>query len=375
MFLENLDNSQQLDLFKLAFENAFNPIVITDADLSENGPKFLYVNAAFEKMTGYKLEEIKDKTPRILQGPKSDRAMLDKLKTTISKGEFFQGRNINYKKSGEEYNIEWNISSLYEGDKIAYYVSIQKDVTQEVKNEQLQTHLLAQQSKMATMGEMIQTILHQWQQPLSALSLHHQYLMLQHGQDKLTDTLFEHEMKQIQQQIDFMADTSRVFSDFFRPDKELRIFSLSHFVHDTLELLQPLLKRHFIDLTMDCDEEIEVQAHINELSHVLINLVNNAIYALLEKKVEHPHIHIESKLQDNSVVLMVSDNGGGIDESIIEKIFEPNFTTKGDKGSGVGLYIAKKIVEENNQGTLSVYNTAVGALFSISLPIYKEELS
>jgi PAS domain S-box-containing protein len=375
MFLENLDNSQQLDLFKLAFENAFNPIVITDADLSESGPKFLYVNVAFENMTGYKLEEIKDKTPRILQGPKSDRAMLDNLKETIAKGEFFQGRNINYKKSGEAYNIEWNISSLYEGDKIAYYVSIQKDVTQEVKNEQLQTHLLAQQSKMATMGEMIQTILHQWQQPLSALSLHHQYLMLQHGQDKLTDTLFEHEMKQIQQQIDFMADTSRVFSDFFRPDKELRVFSLSRFVHDTLELLHPLLKRHFIDLTMDCDEEIEVQAHINELSHVLINLVNNAIYALLDNSVEHPHIHIESKLQDNSVVLMVSDNGGGIDESIIEKIFEPNFTTKGDKGSGVGLYIAKKIVEENNQGTLSVYNTAVGALFSISLPIYKEELS
>ncbi|MFP4333712.1 MAG: PAS domain-containing protein, partial [Campylobacterales bacterium] len=128
------DINSSLKMLEMAFESSYNPIVITDAMLEEPGPRFVYVNPAFTKMTGWELEEIVDKTPRILQGKKSDRATLDELKKRCKKGEYFSGRTTNYKKDGSEYIVEWNISPVFSKDgEIVYYLSFQKDVTSEVQ--------------------------------------------------------------------------------------------------------------------------------------------------------------------------------------------------------------------------------------------------
>ncbi|MBN2825769.1 MAG: PAS domain S-box protein [Campylobacterales bacterium] len=126
------------DMLKILFEHSYNSIAITDANLELPGPKFVYVNPAFTKKTGYTLEEIEDKTPRILQGEETDRELLDKLKSKCQKGEFFQGSTVNYKKDGTKYHVEWNISPIRDTDgKITHFISMQKDITKEVEYKKL----------------------------------------------------------------------------------------------------------------------------------------------------------------------------------------------------------------------------------------------
>lgn len=133
------------DLEKI-FDEAVVPMVITDAMLDEPGPKIIFTNRAFEKMTGYTKDELRDKTPRILQGDKSDRKVLDELKETLQKGEHFHGKTINYRKDGSPYNVEWTITPIYGDDKnIKYFYSIQKDITLESQYNEIVQSIIDKQ--------------------------------------------------------------------------------------------------------------------------------------------------------------------------------------------------------------------------------------
>jgi PAS domain S-box-containing protein len=158
--IDSIGNSSFLEMM---FRQSLNPIVITEANLDEPGPRFVYINPAFTKMTGWRLEEIKDKTPRILQGEKTDKCMLNQLKQKCQRGEPFSGRTINYKKDGSEYVVEWNISPIFDdsGD-IAYYFSFQKDVTKEVELERKEkelSNLLDVSTKAAGITHILNTAL------------------------------------------------------------------------------------------------------------------------------------------------------------------------------------------------------------------------
>ena len=121
---------ENMDPLKLIFEQLFNPIVITTSQLELPGPQIVYVNSAFCKQTGYTLEELIGKTPRIFQGEKTDRAVLDRLKQKLLAGEFFQESTVNYRKDGSEYWVEWNISALYDEEgKNTHYFCVQHDIT------------------------------------------------------------------------------------------------------------------------------------------------------------------------------------------------------------------------------------------------------
>jgi PAS domain S-box-containing protein len=133
-----LDRLPKIDILKVLFEHSFNSIAITDAHLEFPGPKFVYVNPAFTKKTGYSLEELKDKTPRILQGKETNRELLKELKSKCQKGEFFQGSTVNYKKDGTKYYVEWNISPIKNDQgEITHYISMQRDITSEVEYKRL----------------------------------------------------------------------------------------------------------------------------------------------------------------------------------------------------------------------------------------------
>jgi len=151
MFPSNIDS--QL-LLKAIFENSYNPIVITDAQLEIPGPKFLYINKAFTEMTGYTLEELKDKTPRILQGEDSSREVLDELKNKLKKGEFFIGRTINYKKDGTKYHLEWNISPVKDTKgKIIQFIAIQRDISIEQEYQHLLQNIFDKQDDMVVLTD------------------------------------------------------------------------------------------------------------------------------------------------------------------------------------------------------------------------------
>jgi len=134
----NLDTLLEQDILKVLFEHSYNSIAITDANLELPGPKFVYVNPAFTQKTGYTLDELKDQTPRILQGEETDRELLKELKAKCQRGEFFQGSTINYRKDGSKYHVEWNISPIRDANgTITHFISMQKDITKEVEYKKL----------------------------------------------------------------------------------------------------------------------------------------------------------------------------------------------------------------------------------------------
>lgn len=131
-----------LDALRPLFEQIYNPILITDAQLDPPGPRILYANQAFSRLTGYELGELLGKTPRILQGEKSDRAVLDRLKATLKRGEFFQGHTVNYRKDGSPYWVEWNISPILDASgTTTHYYAVQHDITAQKELERLKNHL------------------------------------------------------------------------------------------------------------------------------------------------------------------------------------------------------------------------------------------
>jgi len=231
------------------------------------------------------------------------------------------------------------------------------------KSEQLLIH----QSRLASMGEMVGNIAHQWRQPLTHLSYAHMNLKTAYDQEKLSEKYFDKKTKEINEQIEFMSHTIDDFSNFFKTDKKMEKFGVLNTYEKTHRLLTASFKHNSIDVEVQCEKELFINSYENELSQVLFNILNNAKQELIEKQIHEPIIKVHIQENKKSILLKISDNALGIEEKIIDKIFEPYFTTK-DSGMGIGLYMSKVIIEEHMNGTLKVENIPNGVLFEISLP-------
>lgn len=229
----------------------------------------------------------------------------------------------------------------------------------EDKNEK--EKLLIHQNKLASMGEMINNIAHQWRQPLTHLSFINMDLELASSEKKLSSAYLLEKLHEGNRQIEFMSQTIDNFRDFYKPNKEKEHFYLSESITQALNIMKPLLEKHNIKVNFNLIFDKEIYAYKNELAQVILNLITNAKDALLQKEVQNPYIDI--KLDEYTIV--IEDNAQGIDEALIEDIFNPYFTTK-EKGSGIGLYMSKMIVESHFKGRISVTNTSKGACFKIT---------
>jgi len=234
---------------------------------------------------------------------------------------------------------------------------VEEKTTENIK----QGEVLQQQSKLAAMGEMIGAIAHQWRQPLNVLSINIQNLEDDYEED-LIDEKFLHEfIEKNTKTINFMSRTIDDFRNFFRVDKEKTVFSVKSAVESSLSMQLAQLEHHSIVLSLSGDD-FEVNGYESEFLQVILNLVNNAKDALLDANVDEPKIDIF--LSDKRV--FVKDNAGGIPKGIINRIFEPYFTTKEQgKGTGMGLYVSKMIIEDNIGAVLKVSNEDSGAMFTI----------
>mgnify|MGYP000238062494 CR=1 FL=1 len=228
--------------------------------------------------------------------------------------------------------------------------------------------LLFQQSKMALMGEMMSAIAHQWRQPLNAIAALNMTVetKLEFNDNSLTLQDYSPVSEKIQNQLNYMSKTIDDFRDFFIPSKRKVNFSIGKAIHNVYEMISPQLKSHNIQVTIDA-QSIIINGYQNEFKQVLINIINNSKDAILSKKRKVGYIVIEvTALKEKSTLISISDNGGGIDEEIILKIFDPYFTTKfTSQGTGIGLYMSKMIIEKSMRGQLSVRNTKSGAIFEI----------
>jgi len=225
---------------------------------------------------------------------------------------------------------------------------------QEIKNEkEEQKELLVHQSRLASMGDMLGNIAHQWRQPLTRLGF-----ILMNIEEKDKEKHHEEKLEEAEEQLEFMSQTINDFRNFYAPNKVKELFSLAEESQKVLDFIS----FEEIDLELNIVKDIEILNYKNEYKQVLLNLLTNARDVLLERKIDVPKIIIEI---DTSRV-QVSDNAGGIKEKNIEKIFEPYFTTK-ENGLGIGLYMSKMIVEKNMGGKIEVYNAKDGAVFSLML--------
>ncbi len=246
--------------------------------------------------------------------------------------------------------------------------SLENRVEAEVRAHREKEKMLIQQSKMAAMGDMISMIAHQWRQPLNQMS----YLLMNiegaYEYKELTPQYLEQKIKDGTKLLEYMSHTINDFKNFFKPDTERSPEQISKVLEQTIGFIKKDLDAQKIMLHVGVKNDASLMVYRNELMQVLLNILTNAKDAIVETNPREPKIEITIDANERAVNVEICDNGGGIDEAILTKIFEPYFSTKGAKsGTGLGLYMSKTIVEEHLNGKLSVYNTEEGACFVVSL--------
>ncbi|MCG3668694.1 HAMP domain-containing histidine kinase [Aliarcobacter butzleri] len=250
---------------------------------------------------------------------------------------------------------------------------LEEKVIVETSKQKEQEQLLIQQTRLAAMGEMIGNIAHQWRQPLNALGLILQNLKFSYEIGELDEKMIDKSVKKATMLTENMSKTIDDFRNFFRPNKAKENFKINEGITKAVELIESTFEHNNIKLEKDfVSSEIEFFGFANEFSQVILNLLTNAKDAVLENKIENPLIIIQTKIDDEYIYISIKDNGLGIKDEIINKIFEPYFTTKDEgKGTGIGLYMSKIIIENNMNGKIEVKNEQNGANVIIKLPIKK----
>ena len=248
--------------------------------------------------------------------------------------------------------------------------NLAKEIERQVEETRIKDQILFQQAKMASMGEMIANIAHQWRQPLSAISSASSGAKVQHQLGILTNEEFDEMMDMITQKVHYLSDTIDTFRDYIKENKVIEEVVLQERIDIALNIVKSILNDKSIQLINEVDYSNPVKKEIpkGELSQVIINIINNAKDILVEKKVAKPWVKIGTQIKDNQFIIYIEDNGGGIDEKIMPKIFDPYFTTKHkSQGTGLGLHMSMKIIKESLNGELNVINTKNGAKFFIKL--------
>jgi signal transduction histidine kinase len=218
------------------------------------------------------------------------------------------------------------------------------------------------------MGEMISMIAHQWRQPLNNLALVNQLLITKYQRGKLDEEMIEHFKVTSKRQIDQMSVTIDDFRNFFRQEKTKIDFCINDVIDNVLEMTKSIYANNNIGMNFEANQRYISNGYPNELGQAIINIINNAKDALVEKAIENKFINIELKTKEEYVIISIEDSAGGIPEDIIDNIFDPYFTTKSEKnGTGLGLYMTKMIIQEQLEGTIVVRNSSNGARFDIQL--------
>ncbi len=264
-------------------------------------------------------------------------------------------------------------------DKLKYHQQLldEKLKNEALLREQLQEQsselqeknaLLLNQSRHAAMGEMISMIAHQWRQPLSAITATVGSLQVKIGMDKYDKDFFYEQLDKLNSFSQHLSETIEDFRYFFKSNKQKEMFNLKKTIESSLKLTEGIFKKENIKIETDLDEKVEISSFENELMQVLVNILKNAHDALVSNKVKEPKIIIKMfEEAAESVKIIIEDNAGGIPDDIIDKIFEPYFSTKSKNGTGLGLYMSKSIIEEHCKGSIEAVNVNGGARFIIGM--------
>lgn len=240
--------------------------------------------------------------------------------------------------------------------------------------------IMNEQTKLAAMGEMLANIAHQWRQPLNIISITASNLKLQNSLEEIVNQNIQDSLDLILKTTKHLSDTIDTFSDFLKTNKNKSLFNVNENIKSSIALVESFFRNFNIKIVLDLHDDIQIYNMSNEFSQAIINILNNAKDAinLNLKEEDEKIIKISTKKIDNNIEITFTDNAGGIDETIINKIFEPYFTTKHKyQGTGLGLYITRKIINSSMEGEIYVKNKSFiyegkeykGAMFKIVLPL------
>lgn len=356
------------------FDLAANGISILD----RNG-MFVYANKFFQNMMEYTMEELYSESCISLSSPEYAEPSRIAVQKAIQYGSIEKFKKVCITKSGVHLNASMSLSYLESRDEILmitsditedikYQDKLKKQVEIEVSKRTEQHEIMCHQSRLAAIGEMIDSIAHQWRQPLNSLGIIVQGLRHISSQEKIDVGFLKEIESEMMQKLNYMSQTIDDFSVFFRISKEKESFNILQSIEDAIRLIDIQLKNYNIVVNITKDESIDmvVLGFANEFRQVMLNMIHNAMMAIVSNNVEKGKIEVSITRTKKNLKIEVVDNGGGISKDDMPKIFNPYFTTK-EKGSGIGLYMSKVIIENHMNGLLMAENYSDGAKFSILL--------
>jgi len=330
-----------------------------------------YVSKPFESISGYAKEELIGQTHALLKSHETSEQTYGAMWKTLLACKQWQGELVNKKKDGTLYTINIMISPMYIrnklGNRLIGYSSTSLDITSYKAIERE----LQLKSRQAAMGEMVAMIAHQWRQPITSIGMVANNLQFDLMMDELDKNVLKESLRTIDSHVKYLSNTIDIFRNFLSESKKEEKVVVGSLIDEVLVVMSAICLNNniAIDVAKSC-YEVEMFTLKDELTQAMLNIVTNACEALLEHRCAHPKIDIGCSVEGAFVTITFADNGGGIKEEILSKIFTPYFSTKKEKnGTGLGLYMTKTIVEENLDGELHVSNSGDGALFSMKLPV------
>lgn len=366
--------------------------------------RWLVVNQAMQNAVGLDATELMGKTVHEIKELSPDAGFID---STVVEADAlaWKAGEVRYcvayrRQDGNESTLEVLKKTLVHGERTAGLMVLRQDITsarrameelrivrnsletsvaQAIEENRRKDILLMQQSRLAAMGEMIGNIAHQWRQPLNALGLLMANLTFDAKSGTADTAEFDLYAAQGRDILTAMSRTIDDFRNFFKPDKEKNIFQVCDPVKEALSLMEASLIQAGISVERDFNLSAAILGYRGELSQVVLNLLANARDAILESGNRHGFIRVSVAERGGFAEISIADNGGGVPEQNMTRIFEPYFTTKPqDKGTGLGLYMAKRIIEDHMQGRLGVFNSdsgagTTGAVFTVSVPLAPAE--
>ena len=321
-------------------------------------------------------EKFLEHSPKVLMGEEAWEKLYEKLK----KEGTIQGLHVTLDDKSFEFSgtLSQNINNRYIKlivKDITEHESIKQQLKNEVEEESRlrreNEYLMMQQSRMASMGEMVGHIAHQWRQPLAQLGGIFMNLESAYSFGDFNEAYLEEKVRQGNEMITYMSQTIDDFRLFFSPEQPAESFDLVRYVKRSVDIVLASLDYHHIEVVLEAKEGLFfTTGYPNEFAQAILNLLNNARDALSKSQNKPKQIHILFGLVDDKINILFSDNGGGVKESLLPIIFEPFITGKAQSGgTGAGLYITRLIIEQKMGGKIEVYNNKKGACFDILLPL------
>ncbi|MCD4758072.1 MAG: PAS domain S-box protein [Arcobacteraceae bacterium] len=347
--------------FESIFQYSKDGIAILDLEAN-----FLEFNSAYLEMTDFTREELLKKSSIELSAPEEIEKSKKLILEVIEKGHVKNYEKTYVVKNGKRIDINMSLALL--PDKKRILIST-KDITN--------LKQLEKQSKLVSMGEMIGNIAHQWRQPLSIISTGATGMKVQKEFNALTDESFNKTCDVINENVQYLSKTIDDFRNFIKGDRKKELFSFSDNINSFLSLVDGPIKAHNINVILEFEDNLKLYGYENELIQCYLNIFNNTKDVFQTCNAKERYFFIKAYKNNNKIIIKLKDNGGGIEEDIISKIFEPYFTTKHQsQGTGLGLHMTYKFIVDGMNGTIEANNlnyeykgeNYIGAEFIIILP-------